>query len=70
MNNFGLVFDHKRYQFVDEETGFVLHAEDVMMEEDEVVIDMILAGTGVKVDPFFVQVLRDTVETMEPKFPW
>ena len=70
MENFGLTFDMRSYQFTDEETGFVLHAEDVMMLEDGLVIDLILAGTGVKVDSFFVDVLRDTIEMNEPKFPF
>ena len=70
MEDFGMTFDLKTYQFTDEETGFVLHAEDVMMLEDDLVIDMILAGTGVKVDDFFVDVLRDTIEMNEPKFPF
>ena len=68
MENFGMTFDMRSYQFTDEETGFVLHAEDVMMSDNGTVIDLILAGTGVKVDDFFVEVLRDTIEANEPDF--
>lgn len=70
MEDFGLMFDVRTFNFYDEDSGYVLHAEYVMMNENRTVIEEILAGTGVEVDDFFVEVLRDTVESMEPKFPF
>ena len=70
MENFELLYDIKSYSFYHEGTGYVLHAEYVMMNENRTVIEEILAGTGVEVDEFFIEVLRDTIETMEPTFPW
>lgn len=70
MENFDFIFDLKSYQFIDENSGFILHAEDVMMEENETVIALIHAGTGVRVDDFFIEVLRDTIESCTPTFPF
>lgn len=70
MENFGMVFNMQSYQFVHEPSGFVLHAEDVMMFDNSQIIEDILAGTWVEVDDLFVDVLRDTIEMNEPKFPW
>jgi hypothetical protein len=70
MENFELLFDIASYSFYHEGTGYVLHAEYVMMNDTRTVIEEILAGTGIEVDEFYVEVLRDTIETMEPKFPW
>lgn len=69
MENFGLMFDMRSYQFYDD-NGYTLHAEFVMMEDNYRIIDDIQAGTGVRVDDFFVDVLRDTIEMNEPKFPF
>lgn len=63
-----MVFDLKTYQFTHEPTGFVLHAEDVMMESNGVIRLIIYGGTGVWVDDFYVDVLRDTIEQSEPDF--
>lgn len=68
MEDFGLMFDLRSYQFHDD-NGYTLHAEFVMMNENNTVIEEILAGTGVEVDDFFVEVLRDTIEMNEPDFP-
>lgn len=70
MEDFGMTFDLASYQFTDEETGFVLHAEDVMMEETQTIVHRIFAGTGVMVDELFIEVLRDTVESMDGNYPW
>ena len=70
MSDFDMIYDLKSYQFVHQETGFVLHAEDVMMYDNSQIIADILAGTGVEVDDLYIDVLRDTIELREPKFPW
>lgn len=67
MEDFGLTFDMRSYQFTDD-NGYVLHAEYVMMNDTKTVIEEILAGTGVEVDEFFVEVLRDTIETSDSEF--
>ena len=69
MEDFGLMFDLRSYQFYDD-NGYTLHAEFVMMEDNYRIIDDIQAGTGVRVDDFFVEVLRDTVESMDGNAPW
>lgn len=68
MEDFGLLYDVQTHQFTDD-NGYVLHAEYVMMNDDRTVIEEILAGTGVEVDELFIEVLRDTIETMED-YPW
>jgi hypothetical protein len=68
MENFELLFDIKSYSFYHEGTGYVLHAEYVMLNDNRTVVEEILAGTGVEVDEFFVEVLRDTIEANEPDF--
>ena len=63
MNDFEFTFDTRSYQFTHEPTGYILHAEDVMMLEDSEIIEKILAGTKIQVDDFFIEVLRDTIES-------
>lgn len=70
MEDFGLMFDVRTFNFYDEESGYTLHAEYVMMNENRTVIEEILAGTGVEVDDLFIEVLRDTVESMDGNSPW
>lgn len=70
MDNFGLLFDRRTHEFIDENSGYILHAENVMINDTQAVIDDILAGTGVEVDDFFIEVMRDTIEASEPRFPW
>lgn len=70
MENFGMIFDIKSYRFTDENSGFIINGEDVMMLKSSLLIDIIENGTGVRVDDFFIDVLRDTIEVSEPTFPW
>lgn len=70
MENFELLYDLRALQFIDEASGWTLNAEYVMMNDTRTVIEEIYAGTGVEVDEFFVEVLRDTIEIGEPEFPW
>ncbi len=70
MEDFELVYDIKLFNFYHESTGYVLHAEYVMLNDNRTVVEEILAGTGVEVDEFYVDVLRDTIEINEPKFPF
>lgn len=68
MEDFELVYDIKHFDFYHESTGYVLHAEYVMLNDNRTVVEEIYAGTGVEVDEFFVEVLRDTIEANEPDF--
>lgn len=61
MENFEMIFDVKAYRFTHEPTGYVLNAEELFYNEDAVIAADIYAGTGVKVDDFYIQVLRDTI---------
>jgi hypothetical protein len=65
-----MIFDMQSYRFTHPESGFVINGEDVMMLKNDLLIDLIEAGTGERVDDLYIDVLRDTIETMEPKFPW
>jgi hypothetical protein len=65
-----MTFDLKAYRFTHGPTGFILNGEDAMMLKNDLLIDLIEAGTGERVDDLYIEVLRDTIETMEPKFPW
>lgn len=58
-----MIFDVKAYRFTHEPSGYVLNAEELFYNEDAVIAADIYAGTGVKVDDFFIQTLRDTTES-------
>lgn len=70
MEDLELTFDVRGYQFVHPETGYVLYAESVMMNEDNEVIEKIYAGTGIKVGESFIEMLRNVIEGSESKYPW
>jgi hypothetical protein len=70
VNNFDMIFDIKTYRFTHPESGFVINGEDVMMLKNDLLIDIIEAGTGVVVDDLYIEVLRDTVESIDGNAPW
>lgn len=57
-----MIFDVQRYQFVHEPSGYVLNGEELFYNEDHAIAELIREGTGVWVDDFFIQTLRDTTE--------
>ena len=56
-----MIFDVKKYSFIHEPTGYTLWAERLWIESDDTLIEDIATATGVEVDDFFLDVLRDTV---------
>lgn len=61
MENFEMVFDVKKFQFTHTPTGYVLNGEYMFYNDNRTIAEDIFAGTGVEVDDFFVQTLKDTV---------
>lgn len=70
MDDFGMTYDIKTGVFIDENSGFILDATYVMMEDTEKIQEKIQKNCGVEVDELFIEVLRDTVETCVPTFPF
>lgn len=69
MDDIELFYDTRAHEFTND-NGYTLHAEFIMLNDTRTVIEEILAGTGIEVDEFFVEILRDTVETVEPRYPF
>lgn len=70
MEDFELLYDVENRFFIEEDSGYTLYAEFIMINDDRTVMEEIYAGTGAEVDELYVETLRDVIEMYPPTFPF
>lgn len=69
-DNLIMVYDVRSMEFIDEATNTILSAQFIMLSDTATVIETIYEKTGVEVDDFYIEVLRDTIEACTPTLPF